>query len=51
MYRQTEMFSDVGGGGHMPDAQQSEQLRAAFDVAAILYVSGGVLVRVMLDQG
>ncbi len=50
MYRQTELFPDVGGGGHMPDAQV-EQLTAAVDVAAILYVSGGVLVRVMLDQG
>jgi hypothetical protein len=50
MYRQTELFSDIGGGGHMPDAQV-EQLTAAFDVAALLYVSGGVLVRVMMDEG
>ena len=52
MFRLSEIHADLaGGGGHMPDVQPAEQLTAAFDVAALFYVSGGVLVRVMMDEG
>lgn len=52
MFLLSEIHEDlVGGGGHMPDTQPTEQLTTAFDVAALFYVSGGVLVRVMIDDG
>ena len=52
MFLRTEFaLVEVGGGGHRPAPAPEPIADDPPDVAAILYVSGGRLVRVMIGDG